>query len=217
VLALLREELGYDGLVIADALEMKGLSETVGVEEGAVGALEVGVDALIVGRDLGEDAVARVREAIATRVSEERLAEAAGRVRRVAAWAASPRSGDVDQAVGREAARRALHAEGDVVLDGPAEIVELAAEANIAAGRHVHSLTDVLPSTQGGQLVLVVRDAHRHASMRERVQAHSEAIVVETGLPHWRPSAARGYVATFGGSRASLEAVAELLRAQVPA
>src|SRR5207237_5270991 len=58
-LSLLREGLGYDGLVIADALEMKGLSETVGIEEGAVRALAAGVDALIVGRDLGESAVAR--------------------------------------------------------------------------------------------------------------------------------------------------------------
>jgi beta-N-acetylhexosaminidase len=216
VLALLREELGYDGLVISDALEMQALSGPLGVEEGAVRALEAGVDGLIVGRDLGEDAVARLREAIATRVSEERLAEAAARVRQVAAWAALPRPADVDAAAGLEAARRALRAEGDVVLDGPAEVVELAAEANIAAGRHAHSLAEVLPSTPGGRLVLVVRDAHRHAFMREWVEAHPEAIVVETGLPYWRPPAARGYVATYGGSRASLEAVAELLRAGVP-
>ena len=215
-LALLREQLGYDGLVISDALEMKGLSDTVGLEEGAVRALEAGVDALIIGRDLDGAAVARVRAAVAERVSGDRLSEAAERVRRVAGWA-SPRPGHVDVGAGREAARRALHAEGEVALDGPAEIVELAAETNIAAGRHAHSLADVLPSTRGGQLVLVVRDAHRHPSVREQVEAHPEAIVVETGLPYWRPQAARGYVATYGVSRASLEAVAELLRAGVPA
>jgi hypothetical protein len=53
--------------------------------------------------------------------------------------------------------------------------------------------------------------------MREQVDAQPDAIVVETGIPHWRPAAARGYVATYGGSRASLEAVAELLQANVPA
>jgi hypothetical protein len=53
--------------------------------------------------------------------------------------------------------------------------------------------------------------------MREQVEAHPDAIVVETGVPHWRPAAVRGYVATYGGSRASLEAAADLLRAQVPA
>ena len=138
-------------------------------------------------------------------------------MRRVAAWAASPRLAEADQAVGRDAARRALRVEGDVGLDGPAEIVELQPEANIAAGRAAHSLADVLASTKGGRLVIVVRDAHRHAWMRERIEAHPEAIVVETGLPHWRPPSARGYVATYGGSRASLEAVAELLGARVPA
>src|SRR5262249_39448842 len=61
---LLRAELGYDGLVIADALEMKGLSETVGVERGAVLALNAGVDAVLVGHDLGEDAVAAIQAAL---------------------------------------------------------------------------------------------------------------------------------------------------------
>jgi beta-N-acetylhexosaminidase len=218
VLALLRDELGYDGLVIADALEMKGLSETVGIEDGAVRALSAGVDALIVGRDLGEDAVVRIVEAISAGVSNERLAEAAARVRAVAAWASSPRASEPDHVLGRDAARRALHLEGDLALDGPVEIVELRPEAaNVAAGRPVHSLADLLPSVAGSQLVLVVRDAHRHGWMRDRVDAHPDAIVVETGLPHWRPARSRGFVATYGGSRASLEAVAELLQARVAA
>jgi hypothetical protein len=36
-------------------------------------------------------------------------------------------------------------------------------------------------------------------------------IVVETGLPMWRPVLARGYVATYGGGRASLAAAGEAL------
>ena len=39
---LLRVELGYDGLVITDALEMKAIAATVGVEEGAVRAIARG-------------------------------------------------------------------------------------------------------------------------------------------------------------------------------
>jgi beta-N-acetylhexosaminidase len=42
------------------------------------------------------------------------------------------------------------------------------------------------------------------------------AVVVELGVPLWRPAATRGYVATHGGSRVSLDAVAELLLAPVP-
>ena len=36
-----------------------------------------------------------------------------------------------------------------------------------------------------------------------------DAIVLEVGLPHWQPEGAIGYVATFGGARANLEAAAE--------
>ncbi|HEY3920664.1 MAG TPA: glycoside hydrolase family 3 protein [Gaiellaceae bacterium] len=214
-LTILRDDLGYDGLVIADALEMRGLADTIGIEEGGVRALSAGVDALIVGRDLGADAVARVREAIA-RVPEDRLAEAAERVRRVAAWA-DARGGKPDLDAGIEAARRALVVEGDVELHGPAEIRELRPEANFAAGRARHALTYVIPSVSGGELVLVVRDAHRYPWMREQVEANPGAIVVEVGLPYWRPPVARGYIATYGGSRASYEAVAERLQARVPA
>ena len=64
VQGLLRDVLGFDGVVIADALEMKGLSDSVGIERGAVLALEAGVDALLIGHDLGEDAVEAVQRAL---------------------------------------------------------------------------------------------------------------------------------------------------------
>jgi beta-N-acetylhexosaminidase len=51
-----------------------------------------------------------------------------------------------------------------------------------------------------------VRDAHRYSWMRDAVDAHPDAVVVELGLPVWRPERARGYVATYGGGRASYEA-----------
>ena len=62
-----------------------------------------------------------------------------------------------------------------------------------------------------GRVVIVVRDAHRHAWQRDLVPAGT--IVVETGLPVWRPPAARGWIATYGAGRANLEAAAELLAA----
>ena len=44
---------------------------------------------------------------------------------------------------------------------------------------------------------------------------HPDAIVVETGLPLWRPEAASAYIATHGAGRANLEAAAERLRGAV--
>ena len=62
-----------------------------------------------------------------------------------------------------------------------------------------------------GADVLVVRDAHRHAWMRDAVEASPGAVVVEIGLPLWRPERSRGWVATYGGSRASFEEAAAQL------
>src|SRR5690349_10009842 len=82
---LLRDELGFEGLLVTDALEMRGLANSVGIEEGAVRALTAGADALCLGHDLGDDAVDRVCAAIVAaaesgRLPVERLAKAVGRI-----------------------------------------------------------------------------------------------------------------------------------------
>ena len=89
VSGLLREELGFDGLVLSDALEMRAISGTVGLVEGALRALEAGVDALCLGRVQGEDVVESVHQAVVEavlsgRISADRVAEAAARIGRVA-------------------------------------------------------------------------------------------------------------------------------------
>ena len=71
-----------------------------------------------------------------------------------------------------------------------------------------------LAAAAGRSLVIVVRDAHRYPAARELVgsllAARPDAIVVEMGLPVWRPSAG-GYVATYGAARTSGQAAAEML------
>ncbi len=83
---LLREELGFEGLVITDALEMRAISAGVGIEEGAVRALAAGADALCVGHDVHDDAVESILAAIVAAVGEGRLSrerlEAGGGPRR---------------------------------------------------------------------------------------------------------------------------------------
>ncbi len=44
VLGLLRDELGFDGVIISDAIDMQAISGTIGFAEGAVRALMAGVD-----------------------------------------------------------------------------------------------------------------------------------------------------------------------------
>ena len=208
VQVLLRDELGFGGVVMADALEMRAVSDTYGVESSAVRALAAGVDALCVGHDLGEDAVDRIRAALVAGVDEGRLREAAGRIGRLAQWA-RPSTGGVDHARAAAGARRALLVEGDVTVSGAPAVVELRPRANIAAGEAEHGLGNAQVVREGEPVpaadVFVIRDAHRHSWMRQTADVPG-VIVIETGLPVWRPARARGYVATYGGGRASLEA-----------
>jgi len=230
---LLRDELGYDGLVIADALEMRAVSDTYGVERSAVMAIAAGVDALLIGHDLGEEAVSAVGASLVRAVSEgeldeARLHEAAGRVARVGSR--EPVAGARDLDAARAAARQALSFDGAVELGSPPLVVELRPRANIAAGEAEHSLASVIPGAEeivldestaeparvegirdGRPLVVVLRDAHRHAWMRDLTDRLAPAIAVETGVALWRPEHAGGYVVTHGGSRASYQAVADLL------
>jgi beta-N-acetylhexosaminidase len=215
VVELLRSELGFDGVVITDALEMRAISGSVGLEEGAVCALAAGADALCLGADVTREQVEAVRDAIARGVPEERLREAAARVAELAEWASSPRP-HRDREAGAEAARRALRVEGDVKLTGEPLFLELRPEATIAAGEAQHGLGGIQvregeqlpPFDDLGRVVVVVRDAHRHAWQREVVP--DGTVVIETGLPEWRPPNARAWVATYGGGRANLVAAAEL-------
>jgi beta-N-acetylhexosaminidase len=232
---LLRGELGYEGVVITDALEMRAVSATVGAEEGAVRALKAGADALCLGHDLHPEPVhAAVVEAVRSgRLAEARLSEAVERldVFRSSIPAASV---DLDRDVGLEAARRSIRVEGEVALTRAPLVIELAPESSIAAGRANHGLADTLRSAAfvrlqcapldaralleehfGRQPVVVVRDAHRHTWERVATEALLEAapdgVVVEVGVPVWRP-AGSNYIATHGHARVNLEAAAERLQ-----
>jgi beta-N-acetylhexosaminidase len=86
---LLREELGFDGVIVSDALDMKGASGATGIPEAAVRALAAGCDLLCIGTETTDELIgeiiAAVEQAIdAGRLSEERVRDAAGRVRALA-------------------------------------------------------------------------------------------------------------------------------------
>jgi beta-N-acetylhexosaminidase len=87
---LLRRELGFTGVVVTDALDMKGASGVRGIPEAAVLALAAGCDLLCIGTEVSpetiEAIVAAGERAVAEgRLTRERVAEAAARVRGLAA------------------------------------------------------------------------------------------------------------------------------------
>ncbi|GLW08445.1 hydrolase [Microtetraspora sp. NBRC 13810] len=161
---VLRGELGFGGLVVTDAIEMSAVAGPYGIGGAAARAVAAGADAICVGgENVDQRTAERLRDAIADAVidgllSEERLAEAAGRVAELAAWsAARPRHGGLNgvssgglggepggapdgalpTTLGLAAARRALRvtrrsAAVAFPLAGPPHVLELAPETNLA-------------------------------------------------------------------------------------
>ena len=237
-LRLLREELEFDGVVVTDALEMRAVAALLGPEEAAVRALEAGVDALCLGHDLPlqpvHDAVAAaVRSG---RLSADRLEEAAARLSRLGSGLPTG-GGAAQRSIGAEAARRALRVDGDARVGGPPLVLELVATPNIAAGPRPAWLEEVvehrwpgsrvvrlgpddeLPDLAEPSLVLVTQNAGRHDWQRRLTESAAaqrpDAVVIETGVPSWRPEGVAGVVVTHGAGRAGLEAAFDLLAGRI--
>ncbi|WP_432048651.1 glycoside hydrolase family 3 protein [Streptomyces asiaticus] len=112
--------LGFDGMIVTDGMEMRAIADAYGIERGSVLAIAAGADAICVGGGLADEGtVLRLRDALVTaviegRLAEERLAEAAARVRALGEWtrrAGGPRAAhgiEPAAGVGLAAARRAL-------------------------------------------------------------------------------------------------------------
>ncbi|MGE5289637.1 MAG: glycoside hydrolase family 3 N-terminal domain-containing protein [Micromonosporaceae bacterium] len=116
---LLRNRLGFRGVIVTDALEMRAIRDTYGIREGAVLAAAAGADLLCLGRNVDEQAYLAVRDALVTAVRDRRLEggrleEAAARVAELRRWLggavagqAAHGAGQPGAAVGLVAARRA--------------------------------------------------------------------------------------------------------------
>ncbi|WP_430647654.1 glycoside hydrolase family 3 protein [Agromyces sp. GXS1127] len=87
---LLRGELGFEGVIVSDALDMAGASGGRGIPEAAVLALAAGCDLLCIGTDNTGEQMEEIAQAVADAVASgrlpaERVADAAARVRALAA------------------------------------------------------------------------------------------------------------------------------------
>jgi beta-N-acetylhexosaminidase len=220
---LLREELGFTGVIVSDALDMHGASGSTGIPDAAVRALAAGCDLLCIGTANTDAQLGEIEAAVAAAVSDgrlpsSRLADALARVAALgAAGAANASSSEPDDEPVydprltmsafdlRDGAPTPLEARTIVQLETVANIaVGPAPWGAAAAGAPVLRLLDgdALPETER-QLILIGRDNHRRDWTRATIDAararDPRTLVVDMG---W-PSADRRYadVATFGASR----------------
>ena len=226
---LLRHDLGFDGVIVSDALDMLGASGEVGIAQAAVRALAAGCDLLCLGTNTTDEQLEQIEAAIVAAVREgrldsDRLTEAAdrtlslGRELRIQATSIPiPEYVTVDDEPKFDLARTvtAFDVQPGVAVGTERVLVTIETTANIAVGvapwgpaaagaevlRAVDGLSFDLPP--GHQIVVIGKDNHRHAWARAFIASirarHPSTLVVDMG---W-PSDDRSYadVATFGASR----------------
>ncbi|MEU4687720.1 glycoside hydrolase family 3 N-terminal domain-containing protein [Actinoplanes sp. NPDC023714] len=238
---LLRDELGFRGAIVTDALEMRGAAATAGsIPLAAVAALGAGADLLCIGAQVDRDLVEAVAAEIAAAVTDgrlpaSRLEGAAARNAALAAWAAAPRpTAGPDVALGVAAARSGVRVEGSPAeLAGPL-VVQLVSGFSIAEGRvpwglrpHLNGVEqievtaagtspeEIAARAAGRPIVLTGRRIHSSPEARDLVEKLAAAHpvgVVEMGWPSaWRPSGVKAFVVTHGASLANGRAAAEVL------
>ena len=190
ITGLLRERLGFDGVVMTDGLDMQAISRTVGHEDGAVRAIDAGVDALCLGGDsTGPETVEAIVSALVDAVNSgrlgyERLAEAADRVRRLAHWVDVPPRGfaDAGGAAGTRAAQRAVVAVGDLNVDAPPLVLELQDEPSIAAGQVPWGVGAPLSERMPGTVVVPVAESGPDPVVLLADHPHRPVIVAVRGV-----------------------------------
>lgn len=146
---LLRKEMGFDGLVITDAIEMGAVSGLYGIDGATVRAVAGGADAVCVGGESADpEVVGLLSAALVSAVhngelSEERLREAAARVEEFSAWSngifhATPPhriKSDIGFAAARRALRLTVADGGSLPLDAAPHVVELIPTMNLAIAK----------------------------------------------------------------------------------
>lgn len=241
---LLRGELGHDGLVVTDAMDMAALSDQFVDRPGqaVVAALNAGADLVCLGLDDQERALAFAGNAILRALADgslepallERAAERRGRaLARRALTTAGPRAHD-DEILVAVAADRSLRIHGDVVLaHSQVDVLRVCPTRGPSSpepawglsehlrdfGLDVRDVQD-LPRGADRSLVIEVRDAWARPELvqllHEAVATRPDAIVVDVGAPGPYPPHFRGMIITHGIGRLSCSLAACRLTGQAP-
>ena len=226
---LLRDELGFTGVIVTDALDMAGASAETGIPVASVRALRAGADLLCLGTDMEREDYEQVVNAILHAVHEgtldsQRLRDAAARNTalathyRVQDEACEPCelvTGDWSKAFETTSA-----VEGWIADPAEVQLVQVDTDSNMAVGHVPWGLSSVAPTQApedlrpGAKVLLAARalsETHAvHELAAQQRQDGHRVLVVNFGWP-----APRADITTYGASPVLARTVIEML--QIPA
>jgi beta-N-acetylhexosaminidase len=227
---VLRDELGFGGVIVTDALDMAGASAETGIPEAAVRALVAGCDLLCLGSETSEQLVIDIVSAVVTAVSDGRLplhrlrsaASAVDRLasRRPGAPGTVSETTTLDDAWVAAAFTVTDRAREWLAAIGEVEIVQVDSASNLAVGHVPWGPASVGATTgadgvgEGARVAVVGRDLGRlhpvWAVADELRRQRHDVVVVECGWPRGGAD-----IVTWGGSPVVSRALVALLRSAV--
>lgn len=236
---LLRDELGFAGVIVTDALDMAGASAVHGIGGAAVLSLAAGADLLCLGPEQtrSPSAIEEAVDAVCLAVESgdlplARLTEAAKRVDILRdAWsgraARDDAPGVVEAALQASATVAAALTADATTVAGPATVVRIDTGTNLAVGDTewgrldlggefldltAADLTDVID----GEVAIVVRRATAVPTVWDWIQrqltANPRTILVELGWPDPALDAYHRVVRTYGSATVLTDALAKTMR-----
>ncbi|HEX6335568.1 MAG TPA: glycoside hydrolase family 3 protein [Jiangellaceae bacterium] len=215
VVSLLRDDLGFDGVIVTDAQDMAGLTASYGAGDAAVRSLEAGVDMVLMPADVAAAHDGIVSAVESGRLDPRRLEEAATRIVALAIHQAAAGSAPDVEVIGSHSDESyAASLAGMSVIEGPCEgrlvgdaiqvaggtstdrarLVEAAEAAGLAVGSgEVVRLLGALPPNPGSGDVVVSLDT-------PYALADSSATTAKIALYGRTPDAFRALVDVLTGA-----------------
>lgn len=227
---VLRGELGFEGVIVSDALDMVGASGEIGIPAAAVRAIAAGCDLLCIGSANTDEQLGQIQAALEAAVADgslpaERLDDAAARNIALADGLAAPLDEripapefDIDRAIAH------FDIADDVVIEPGAGILTLETVANIAVGGApwgpLAAGAETTPVFEGdevdvrGRAAVIVGKANHLRPWTRAVIEHAReqnpsVLVVDMGWP--APDRRYADIATFGASEYAGRALLKLL------
>jgi beta-N-acetylhexosaminidase len=185
---LLREELGFDGVITTDALEMQAITRNRSIEDAAVASIGAGADLamIAVGTADPQALIARVVDAVGNgTLAAERVADAASRVRALAASLGQrTRQPGLDGAPIREVAARVVARQSIPALGATPYVVDLTQGLHPAWNPYFSGLPEVFARVAPGSDGVVLRGSHRlEGEGKQPENGLAEAIAAAAGRP----------------------------------
>ncbi|MFB8765710.1 glycoside hydrolase family 3 protein [Nocardiopsis alba] len=234
---ILRDELGYDGVVTTDALNMDGVRQRHSDGEVAVRVIEAGVDQLLMPPN-PEEAVAAIHEAVESgRIDEERIDRSVLRILTLKEKRGILEAEPIDPAAATSAMEDPDHAEAAqrvadasvTLLRNENDLLPLAAGTDVrvtgtGADRIAPALADAgMNVVESGEAVLVVGTSGARSSEEQRSLVASgraqgtPVVVVSQDGPYDLEAFpdVEGYLALYSAVEVSRVAAARVISGQV--